>query len=234
MNLKKYEKLEEIDSYFDDIKDYRPLTKEEECELSEEIKKGNKKALDKMVTSNLRFVINIAKAYRKSGVPFSDLISEGNLGLIKAAEKFDSNKGVRFISYAVWWIKNSIQECIEEYKKGMNESSGVDDYIFDNCTDTEMEYYQSCINEDFENELMDLQSRKASINELMKCLKGREAKIVIEYFGLRNGKEKTLDELSNEMNLTNERIRQIKDKALVKLRTEALMSNEFETYKNLR
>ena len=116
----------------------------------------------------------------------------------------------------------------------MNESSGVDDYIFDNCTDTEMEYYQSCINEDFENELMDLQSRKASINELMKCLKGREAKIVIEYFGLRNGKEKTLDELSNEMNLTNERIRQIKDKALVKLRTEALMSNEFETYKNLR
>lgn len=234
MNLKKYERLEEIDSYFEDIKDYKPLSKEEECELSEEIKRGNKNALDRMVTSNLRFVINIAKAYRKSGVPFSDLISEGNLGLIRAAEKFDSSKGVRFISYAVWWIKNSIQECIEEYNRGVNETNGVDNYIFNNCTDTNMEFCQNYINEDFENELMDLQSRKASINELMKCLKGREVKILIEYFGLKNGKEKTLDELSSEMNLTNERIRQIKDKALVKLRTEALMSNEFETYKNLR
>lgn len=81
---------------------------------------------------------------------------------------------------------------------------------------------------------MDLQSRKASITDLMKCLKNREIKVLIDYFGLKDGKEKTLEEISNELHLTNERVRQIKDNALVKLRTEALMSDEFETYKELR
>ena len=117
MKLKKYEKLEEIDSYFSEIKKYKHLTNAEEKELAEKIKQGDEKALNKLVTSNLKFVVNIAKAYRKSGVPFSDLISEGNVGLMKAAKKFDGNKNIRFISYAVWWVKNSIQECIEEYQQ---------------------------------------------------------------------------------------------------------------------
>ena len=232
MDFGKYEKLEEIDSYFSDIKKYKHLTKGEEKKLYEEIKNGNEQALERLITSNLKFVVNIAKSYRKSGVPFSDLISEGNVGLIKAAKRFDGTKDIRFISYAVWWIKNSIQECIDTYQQENKENSGIEDYVFDNCTTSD--YETNYINEDFENELMDLQSRKASIADLMKCLKKREAKILIEYFGLDNNKEKTLDEISNELNISNERVRQIKDKALVKLRTEALMSDEFDVYKTLR
>lgn len=232
MDFGKYEKLEEIDSYFSDIKKYKHLTKGEEKKLYEEIKNGNEQALERLITSNLKFVVNIAKSYRKSGVPFSDLISEGNVGLIKAAKRFDGTKDIRFISYAVWWIKNSIQECIDTYQQENKENCGIEDYVFDNCTTSD--YETNYINEDFENELMDLQSRKASIADLMKCLKKREAKILIEYFGLDNNKEKTLDEISNELNISNERVRQIKDKALVKLRTEALMSDEFDVYKTLR
>lgn len=232
MDFGKYEKLEEIDSYFSDIKKYKHLTKGEEKKLYEEIKNGNEQALEILITSNLKFVVNIAKSYRKSGVPFSDLISEGNVGLIKAAKRFDGTKDIRFISYAVWWIKNSIQECIDTYQQENKENCGIEDYVFDNCTTSD--YETNYINEDFENELMDLQSRKASIADLMKCLKKREAKILIEYFGLDNNKEKTLDEISNELNISNERVRQIKDKALVKLRTEALMSDEFDVYKTLR
>lgn len=232
MDFGKYEKLEEIDSYFSDIKKYKHLTKGEEKKLYEEIKNGNEQALERLITSNLKFVVNIAKSYRKSGVPFSDLISEGNVGLIKAAKRFDGTKDIRFISYAVWWIKNSIQECIDTYQQENKENSGIEDYVFDNCMTSD--YETNYINEDFENELMDLQSRKASIADLMKCLKKREAKILIEYFGLDNNKEKTLDEISNELNISNERVRQIKDKALVKLRTEALMSDEFDVYKTLR
>lgn len=233
MKLKKYEKLVEIDSYFDDIKRYKHLTKAEERELAERIKQGDEKALNKLVTSNLKFVVNIAKAYRKSGVPFSDLISEGNVGLMKAAKKFDGTKNIRFISYAVWWVKNSIQECIEEYHQENKEINAVEDYILDNCTNTDYNG-TNYINENFENELMNLQSRKTSITDLMKCLQNREIKVLIDYFGLENGKEKTLEEISDELHITNERVRQIKDKALIKLRTEALMSDEFETYKELR
>ena len=233
MKLKKYEKLVEIDSYFDDIKRYKHLTKAEERELAERIKQGDEKALNKLVTSNLKFVVNIAKVYRKSGVPFSDLISEGNVGLMKAAKKFDGTKNIRFISYAVWWVKNSIQECIEEYHQENKEINAVEDYILDNCTNTDYDG-TNYINENFENELMNLQSRKTSITDLMKCLQDREIKVLIDYFGLENGKEKTLEEISDELHITNERVRQIKDKALIKLRTEALMSDEFETYKELR
>lgn len=228
---KENDKFNEVNSYFEDIKGYKPLSSKEEKKLALEIKKGDQKALNRLVTSNLKFVVNIAKKYKDSGVPFSDLISEGNLGLIRAAQKFDETKNVKFISYAVWWVKNSIQECIEQYNT-KSESSGVGDYIFTNCTSDN--YEVNHINEEFENELTDLQSRKESLNDLMKCLQKREINVLIDYFGLEDGKEKTLDEISKKMNLTNERVRQIKDKALIKLRTEALLSNEFSTYKELR
>lgn len=221
----------EISCYFEDIKNYKPLSTDEERKLALEIKKGNKKALDKLVTSNLKFVVNIAKKYKDSGVPFSDLISEGNIGLIRAAQKFDETKNVRFISYAVWWVKNSIQECIEAYNV-KNETNSIQDYVINNCTTDNYETNQ--INEEFENELMNLQSRRESLNDLMKCLQKREINVLIDYFGLNDGKEKTLDEISKKLNLTNERVRQIKDKALIKLRSGALLSSEFSTYKELR
>lgn len=230
MSLKKYEHLDEVDTYFKEIKNYRHLTRREEIELSKKIQNGDEISLERLVTSNLKFVVNIAKTYRSSGVPFSDLISEGNIGLIKAAKKFDCNKNVKFISYAVWWIKNSIQECIDRYETPC-ETNNVDDYVF-NVSGCEDKY--NLINEDFENELAVLQSRKDSVDELMKCLKERELLILASYFGLYDNKEKTLDEIGAEMNLTKERVRQIKDKALIKLRAEALMSSEFDEMKNLR
>lgn len=229
----RFEKLDEIDSYFEDIKKYRPLSSREEKELAVKIKKGDKAALDKLVNANLKFVVNYAKQYRKSGVPFSDLISEGNIGLIKAAEKFDETKGVKFISYAVWWIRNSIQECIDRYL-GNTEEVNADTYAFDNCKTSEYDYSSQLVNNEFEEELNNIQSRKATINELMKTLKKREIKILSLYFGLYNGKEMTLDEIGQEMELTKERVRQIKDKALVKLKVNALASDEFYTFKELR
>ena len=228
-----FEKLDEIDSYFEEIKKYRPLSSREEKALAVKIKKGDKDALDKLVNANLKFVVNYAKQYRKSGVPFSDLISEGNLGLIKAAQKFDETKGVKFISYAVWWIRNSIQECIERYR-GNEEEVNCDTYTFDNCHSSEYEISSQLINNEFEEELSDLQSREVTISELMKSLKKREIKILSLYFGLYDGKEKTLDEIGQEMELTKERVRQIKDKALVKLKVNALASDEFYTFKELR
>ena len=229
----KFEKLDEIDSYFEEIKKYRPLSSREEKELAVKIKKGDKAALDKLVNANLKFVVNYAKQYRKSGVPFSDLISEGNIGLIKAAEKFDETKGVKFISYAVWWIRNSIQECINKYL-GNIEEVNADAYMFDNCKSSEYDYSSQIVNNEFEEELNNMQSRQATITELMKTIKKREIKILSLYFGLYDGKEMTLDEIGQEMELTKERVRQIKDKALVKLKVSALASDEFYTFKELR
>lgn len=235
MNKKRigYEHIEELDSYFKDIQNIRRLTSEEEKILAEKIKKGDKNALDKLVYHNLRFVVNIAKNYRDRGVPFSDIISEGNLGLIRAATKFDGNKNVKFISYAVWWIKNSINECIENYKRD-KESVSYEDYVFNNCT--ELEYQYNLVNEDFENKINDIQSRKDTIDILLKCLHEREIKILTLFYGLGNGKEMTLDEVGKEMNLTNERVRQIKDVALTKLKCNALSysDEEIETFKSLR
>ena len=228
-----FEKLDEIDTYFEDIKKYRPLSSREEKELAVKIRKGDKAALDKLINANLKFVVNYAKQYRKSGVPFSDLISEGNIGLIKAAEKFDETKGVKFISYAVWWIRNSIQECINRYL-GNVEEVNAETYVFDNCKKAEYDYSSKMVNEEFEEELTNLQSREATIAELMKTLKKREIRILSLYFGLYDGKEMTLDEIGQEMDLTKERVRQIKDKALVKLKVNALSSDEFDTFKELR
>lgn len=229
-----FEKLDEIDTYFNDIEKYHPLSGREEKQLAKKIRNGDKEALDKLVKANLKFVVSYAKQYRKSGVPFSDLLSEGNLGLIKAAQRFDETKGVKFISYAVWWIRMSIQECINRYLGNDEEINCDNSYTFDNCNNSDYETSSQIINNEFEEEFSDLQSREVTVSELMKTLKDREIKILSLYFGLYDGKEMTLDEIGQEMSLTKERVRQIKDKALVKLKVNALSSDEFYTFKELR
>ena len=228
-----YEHVQELSTYFNDIQNIRRLTRREEQILSEKIQKGDEQALNKLVYHNLRFVVNIAKNYRNSNVPFADIISEGNLGLIRAAHKFDSTKGVKFISYAVWWIKNSINECIEKYNRD-NETLSYDDYTINKCTDLDNKFEQ--INEDFEEKINNIQSRKDAIESLMKCLHEREIKILTLFFGLNGGKEMTLEEVGKEMCLTNERVRQIKDSALTKLKCEVLTysDDEIDTFKLLR
>ena len=228
-----YEHVQELSTYFNDIQNIRRLTKREEQILSEKIQKGDEQALNKLVYHNLRFVVNIAKNYRNSNVPFADIISEGNLGLIRAAHKFDSTKGVKFISYAVWWIKNSINECIEKYNRD-NETLSYDDYTINKCTDLDHKFEQ--INEDFEEKINNIQSRKDAIESLMKCLHEREIKILTLFFGLNGGREMTLEEVGKEMCLTNERVRQIKDSALSKLKCEVLTytDDEIDTFRLLR
>ena len=228
-----YEHVQELSTYFNDIQNIRRLTRREEQILSEKIQKGDEQALNKLVYHNLKFVVNIAKNYRNSNVPFADIISEGNLGLIRAAHKFDSSKGVKFISYAVWWIKNSINECIEKYNRD-NETLSYDDYTINKCTDLDHKFEQ--INEDFEEKINNIQSRKDAIESLMKCLHEREIKILTLFFGLNGGKEMTLEEVGKEMCLTNERVRQIKDSALSKLKCEVLTytDDEIDTFRLLR
>ena len=228
-----YEHIQELSTYFNDIQNIRRLTRREEQILSEKIQKGDEQALNKLVYHNLRFVVNIAKNYRNNNVPFADIISEGNLGLIRAAHKFDSTKGVKFISYAVWWIKNSINECIEKYNRD-NETLSYDDYTINKCTDLDNKFEQ--INEDFEEKINNIQSRKDAIESLMKCLHEREIKILTLFFGLNGGREMTLEEVGKKMCLTNERVRQIKDSALSKLKCEVLTytDDEIDTFRLLR
>ena len=109
--------VESIGLYFKDVSRNKVLSAEEESQLYSEIKKGNKKAIDKLITSNLRFVISVAKKYQGNGLSLVDLIQEGNLGLIKAAEVFDPDRGIKFISYAVWWIRQSIMKALSDQSR---------------------------------------------------------------------------------------------------------------------
>ena len=133
--VKRYEHIEELEKYFEDVKKYKKrLTREEEVDLAYKIKNGDEEALNKLIKHNLRFVVSVAKKYRvRTDVSFADLISEGNIGLIKAARKFDPTRNIKFSSYAVWWIKASINECIEQFN-GNVEYNFVDDYQFVNLS----------------------------------------------------------------------------------------------------
>ena len=217
----KWEYVKELDKYFSDIKHFKTLSRQEERALGMKIQRGDKSALNKLVNHNLKFVVSIAKKYRDRGVPFEDLISEGNMGLYHAAEKYDGSRKTKFITYAVWWIKNSINEIIKDYAS--NNEINVDDFIFDKKKS--VEYHQELINEEFEEELNKIQSRNDSVEELLKCLQERERKIVTMFFGLKGTKEMNLDEIGQSMSLSMERVRQIKDVALIKLKSNVLMMN---------
>lgn len=229
--------INELDIYFKEIKKYKSLSKEEEYALIKKIKNGDKASLNKLINANLKFVVNIAKGYRRDNIPFNDLISEGNLALLKAVEKFDETKNVKFISYAVWWIRYYIQAFIDNYNKGMINITDTYNYVT-NTTSDNLESYDvnntDAINANFEDKMILLQDQQDSINKLSECLQERERKILMLYFGMSNdNKENTLDEISKKMNITKERVRQIKDKALIKLRINALSSGYFNEYQLL-
>lgn len=205
---------EEIDYYFYSLRNYKQLTREEERDLAIKIQKGDDKALNKLVEHNLRFVVKVAKGYRDRGISFADLISEGNLGLIHAAKKFDPNKDIKFVSYAVWWIRCYINDFITEHTVNNKEIS-TDSY-------TNYQYHEDFINEKFEENLNNLNDRKSTIADLLICLKDRERDVIQMSFGLNGEKEMTLDEISKVTELSMERVRQIKDNAIMKLKCEVL------------
>ena len=218
---------EEIEYYFYSLRNYKQLTREEERDLTIKIQNGDDKALNKLVEHNLRFVVKVAKGYRDRGVSFADLISEGNLGLIHAAKKFDPNKGIKFVSYAVWWIRCYINDFITEHTVNNKEIS-TDSY-------TSYQYHEDFINEKFEENLNNLNDRNSTIADLLICLKDRERDIIQMSFGLNGEKEMTLDEISKVTDLSMERVRQIKDNAIMKLKCEVLSRpiDEFNEIKML-
>lgn len=259
-----------IDQYFRDISHIKLLSAEEEVLLAKEIKCGSKEALDKLVNSNLRFVVSVAKQYQNKGVLLLDLISEGNLGLIHAAETFDESKGFRFISYAVYWIRQAILAALTEQshmihipfnqfyltsrvKKVFEEEQAKGKQVTEEevaaLFDIDLEEVQESLhqtlgytvslnntissdedkstlvdvikNENAESpdsKLMEESMRKDIFGFLDKILDEREKEVIVLNYGLGRESAMAFDEIGDQMGLTKECIRQIKEKALRKLR----------------
>ena len=220
--------------YFNDINKLSPLSREEEHSLWEKYKKENDmSARDKIIKSNLKFVASVAKPYIGMGLSYSDLIAEGNMGLIKALDKFDYEKGYKTISYSVWWIKQNILEALK--KRNIingdeitpSETFDEDDEIGDDENVATEKYVD---NFNFDN--LKRSDDASTVRDLMESLTEREKQVVTDYFGLNSKEEMTLEEIGKKMNLTKERIRQIKESALKKLRAEALKNSiTSETFK---
>lgn len=254
-----------IGKYFKDVRKSVILTPSEEIRLAERIKEGDEKAVELLVNANLKFVISVAKEYQNQGLPLSDLISEGNYGLIKAAKRFDHEKGFRFISYAVWWIRQSILQSLNDNARMVrlpaniinkitylnkeiakfefsNEREPVYGEIFDKDKEVmDLIHYPKCLslnetinedgdelielipsNEDEENQI-EIDARvKNELQKTLSVLDEREKEIIENYFGINTNLEPmTLEAIGEKYSLTKERIRQIKEKAIRKLRHNA-------------
>ena len=256
-----------LDKYLQEIGHEELLTAEEEVELSQRIRKGDREALERLTKANLRFVVSVAKQYQNQGMSLSDLINEGNMGLIKAAERFDETRGFKFISYAVWWIRQSILQAIAEqsrivkvplnqvgaYNKinkvlnqfeqenerrpNVNEIAdqidlpeekievamkqggrhvSVDAPFHDDESSSLLDVLPNNDSPEADNELLRESLRKEIANALQ-VLSERERNIIEAFYGI-NQPEITLEEIGNKYGLTRERVRQIKAKAIRKLR----------------
>jgi RNA polymerase primary sigma factor len=226
---------ETVRVYYDDLKKYKPLTKAKERRLLKKCKKGNLKAKNEILEANLRFVFDIAKHYTGRGVPISELISDGNMGLLRAIEKFDESKDVKFISYAVWWIRQAMLESIKrrntinfvEIEPNTDNDSSMDKKLIEDDED------DSSFNNDFSNE-NDEKSMEVSENQrniitsLIGTLSDRERDIVENYYGINDKKELTLTDIGKKYNLSSERVRQIKLNAIRKLRSKILLYDDLE------
>ncbi len=257
-----------LGQYLREIARYPLIDRDEEARLARGIRRGEEGALDKLVRSNLRFVVSVSKKYQNQGVPLSDLINEGNLGLIKAARRFDETKGIKFISYAVWWVRQAILQALAEQSRivrvplnraGMlhriskqrsilvqelgreptaaeiAESLGSDPEEVEQTMAVARSHLSldapmvpgedSCLmdclpdhlspgpdEETYERALTD------TLNHALDTLEAREAKVLRLYFGLGDRAPMSLEEIGRNLGITRERVRQIKEKALERLR----------------
>ena len=262
---------EALDKYLVEIGREPMITVDEEIELAQEIHKGGKKgerAKEKLIKANLRFVVSVAKQYQHQGLSLTDLIDEGNIGLVKAAEKFDETRGFKFISYAVWWIRQSILQAIAEQSRivrlplnqvgaiskinqvtnefiqkhnrrpsihELADMTGIDearirqsqsadnhhmsiDAPFSDDDDNSMSDMLASGDDSRTDRGVDFESMSDDLKSVLQnTLKDRERKIVIECFGI-GCPEKGLEEIGTEMQLTRERVRQIREKAIEKIR----------------
>ena len=268
-----------LDKYLQEIGKVDLLTPQEEIDLAIRIRKGDTEAFEKLAKANLRFVVSVAKQYQNQGLSLGDLINEGNLGLIKAAKRFDETRGFKFISYAVWWIRQSILQALaeqsrivrlplnrvgtlnkigrayrnleQEYEREPNaaELATALDMDTNEVAETlKLSGKQVSMDAPFtqgeENSLLDIienddlpspdnslmsESLKTEIGRALSSLSEREAEVIKLYFGLETDSAHTLEEIGARFNLTRERVRQIKEKAIRRLR-HASRSKILRTY----
>ena len=219
-----------VRTYYDELKKYKPISREKEKNLLFKAKNGDLDAQNEILTSNLRFVFNIASRYKGQGAAISDLISEGNLGLVKAIQKFNPEKDVKFISYAVWWVRNSMQEFIKKRQACLNIEKDEDTLNIpltsNKIPDTEDEWVErkdAVLSDEEDEAKRELhKNQRKIVNELLGILEGREKYIVEQYYGI-GCKEKNLEEIGKELGITKERVRQIKLSCLNKLRSNILL-----------
>lgn len=219
-----------VRTYYDELKKYKPISREKEKNLLFKAKNGDLDAQNEILTSNLRFVFNIASRYKGQGAAISDLISEGNLGLVKAIQKFNPEMDVKFISYAVWWVRNSMQEFIKKRQACLNIEKDEDTLNIpltsNKIPDTEDEWVErkdAVLSDEEDEAKRELHNNQRKIvNELLGILEGREKYIVEQYYGI-GCKEKNLEEIGIELGITKERVRQIKLSCLNKLRSNILL-----------
>ncbi|MBX2969227.1 MAG: RNA polymerase sigma factor RpoD/SigA [Cyclobacteriaceae bacterium] len=258
-----------LDKYLQEIGKVDLLTPDEEVELAKRIKEGDQIALEKLTKANLRFVVSVAKQYQNQGLSLGDLINEGNLGLIKAAQRFDETRGFKFISYAVWWIRQSILQTLAEQSRivrlPLNRVRFTQQKISKTFSELEQKYEREPSPEELaevldvttaevvdtmkisgrhvsmdapfvqgeENSLLDVlendseetpdsglmnDSLRKEVQRALSTLTQREADVITLYFGLNGEHAMTLEEIGEKFNLTRERVRQIKEKAIRRLR----------------
>ncbi|MGP1363445.1 MAG: sigma-70 family RNA polymerase sigma factor [Bacteroides sp.] len=264
-----------LDKYLQEIGKEDLISADEEVELAQKIRKGDHESLEKLTRANLRFVVSVAKQYQNQGLSLPDLINEGNLGLIRAAEKFDETRGFKFISYAVWWIRQSILQALAEqsrivrlplnqvgalnkinkamakFEQENERTPSVEELA--NETNMPKEKIADSLRvsgrhvsidapfvEGEDNSLLDVltnpdspradnglmeESLKREIERALATLNERERDIIKSFFGLGECQEKTLEEISEEFKLTRERVRQIKEKAIRRLRHSSRSKN---------
>ena len=226
---------ETVRVYYDDLKKYKPLTKAKEKRLLKKCKKGNLKAKNEILEANLRFVFDIAKHYTGRGVPISELISDGNIGLLRAIEKFDESKDVKFISYAVWWIRQAMLESIKrrnainfvEIEPNTDNDSSMDKKLIEDDED-DVSFNNDFSNENDEKSIEVSENQRNIITSLIGMLSDRERDIVENYYGINDKKELTLTDIGKKYNLSSERVRQIKLNAIRKLRSKILLYDDLE------
>lgn len=267
--VKRYrEEDRSLDLYLREIGETRLISAQEEVELAKKIKEGDQDALERLTKANLRFVVSVAKQYQNQGLSLADLINEGNIGLIKAAKRFDETRGFKFISYAVWWIRQAVLQALAEqsrivrlplnrvgtlHKIGKISSSLQQEYGREPSPDEiarELELTAVEVSDTLkisnshlsldapfstseDNSLMDVledefqpapdealldESLRLEIEKALDTLSSREAEVINLYFGLNHEKALTLEEIGARFNLTRERVRQIKEKAIRRLR----------------
>jgi RNA polymerase primary sigma factor len=257
-----------LDKYLQEIGKVELLTAEEEIDLARKIKKGDQKSLEKLTKANLRFVVSVAKQYQNQGLSLGDLINEGNLGLIKAAKRFDETRGFKFISYAVWWIRQSILQALAEQSRivrlplnrvgALNKigkafstleqeferepsaselAEELDMSLFEVADTLKISGRHLSMDAPFaqgeDNRLLDViqdertplpdndllkESLSREVERALSTLSDREAEVIRLYFGLGREHSLTLEEIGEKFNLTRERVRQIKEKAIRRLR----------------